>query len=246
MRFAGAAAGFVLAFSSLGFASAAMASPALRLPMLAERIAKLQAQSGQDILPQRSRRALDETLRDFDSELRAATASAPNPEVRDNYVLLGLLWSEYRDWAVRPATRENARKVRERSEEVVWVASKGARLLYEHSRAGLNGAAVRAAQGALLSQRIPKLYLWRRWEMRDESLARELREAEDNLARTLEDLRAAPANTPEVAAELDVAGTQLRFMSDAAAKGNLEFIVKAGDNILESMERIGKLYEAAR
>lgn len=226
---------------------------ALRLPVLAERMAKLHAQIGQGILAQRSRRALAETVRDFDATLRAATSAAPTAEARENYVLLSLLWHEYRDWAQRAPTRESARKLRERAEEVVWVASKGARMFHEHSRAGVSGSVVRAEQAALLSQRIPKLYLWRRWDIRDEAAAKELREAQENLRRTLDALRTAPDNTPEIAAELQVADNQLRFMDDAARQldirhdsRHLEFVAKAGDHILESMERAARLYAAAR
>jgi hypothetical protein len=234
--------------------AAALESAAMRLPALAERIAKLHAQIGQGVLAQRSRRALSEALRDFDASLRSVVASAPAGEARENYVLLGLLWREFRDWAQRAPTRENARRLRERTEEVAWVAAKGARLIHEHSRAAASGAAVRAAQGAMLSQRIPKLYLWRRWDIRDEALASELREAEENLPRAVESLRAAPENTPEIDAELQVVENQLGFMADAsralasgqAGPRQIEFIAKTGDHILESMQRLTRLYELGR
>ena len=229
------------------------ASAALRLATLAERIAKLHAQTGQGVLAERSRRAMPEALREFERELRTTSARAPTPEIRDNYVLLALLWREYREWALKAPTRENARKLRERNEEVVWVAAKGARLLQERSRAGESASALRAENAAVLSQRIPKLYLWRRWDMRDEALARELREAEENLRRALEAMQAARENTPEISAELQAAASQLAFMAEAAREleragattRSIEFIAKTGDHILEAMERAARLYESA-
>jgi hypothetical protein len=227
---------------------------AMRLPILAERIAKLHAQAGQGVLGAKSRRALADAIRDFDLTLRQVTAVASPGETRENYVLLGLLWPEYREWALRPGTRAEARKMRERAEEVVWVAAKGARMMQEHQRGSASAAMVRAAQGALLSQRIPKLYLWRRWELRDEALARELREARQNLPRALEALATAPENTPDAVAELQLAQNQWRFMDDAmrsldageAPARHLEFIAKTGDNILESMQRLARLYAQAK
>lgn len=229
------------------------ATTAVRLGMLAERIAKLHAQVGQGVLAERSRRSLSAAIRDFDATLRSVLSGAPSAEIRDNYVLLTLLWNDYREWAQKAPNRENARKLRERNEEIAWVAAKGARMFQEHSRATTNASALRAAAAALLSQRIPKLYLWRRWEMRDEALARELREAEENLRRTLDTLLAARDNTPEIAAELQVAENQLRFMADAArsfearhaAPRHLEFIAKTGDHILEALERATRLYQGA-
>jgi len=227
------------------------ATSAIRLGTLAERIAKLHAQVGQGIFAERSRRALAAALRDFDATLRTLSASAPPGEIRDNYVLLALLWHDYREWALKPPTRENARKLRERNEEVAWIAAKGARMIQEHARAVTSASAVRAAGAALLSQRIAKLYLWRRWEMRDEGLARELREAEENLRRALDTLLAASDNTPEIASELQVAENQQRFMADAARgfearqapSRHIEFIAKTGDHMLEALERAARLYE---
>ena len=234
-------------------ATGVRASSALRLATLAERIAKLHAQLGQGVLVERSRRSLPEAIRDFDASLKLATARAPTPEIRDNYVLLALLWREYREWALKTPTRENARKLRERTEEVVWIATKGAKMLQEHSRASQSAWALRAAGAALLSQRIPKLYLWRRWDMRDQALVRELRDAEENLRRSLDALHGAPDNTPEIEAELRGAQDQLSFMADAAkhfeggaaAARSLEFIAKTGDHILDAMERMTRFYEGA-
>jgi hypothetical protein len=252
------AAPFVAAMLAAGPAEAAdnareahRATTAVQLTALAERIAKLQAQVSQGVLAERSRRAMPLALRDFEALLKSVAAASPTQEIRDNYVLLALLWPEYRDLARKPATRDNLRKFRERVEEVVWVAAKGARLIQEQSRATASAEAIRAATAAELSQRIAKLYLWRQWDLRDEALQRQLREAEENLARTLATLRAAPAASPEVAAELQVAEDQRRFMADAAkqperspdAARALEFIAKTGDNIYDAMGRAARLYE---
>jgi 1,6-anhydro-N-acetylmuramate kinase len=87
--------------------------------------------------------------------------------------------------------------------------------------------------------------------MRDEALARQLREAEENLRRALEALQAARDNTPEISAELQAAASQLAFMAEAARQlertgataRSIEFIAKTGDHILEAMERAARLYE---
>jgi hypothetical protein len=222
-------------------AEAVRADAALRLGPGIERIARLHAQAGQGVLAQRSRRALGEALRELDATLRAALAAAPDPETRENYILAAMLWHDYRDWAQRPPSRESARKLRERTEELAWIAAKGVRLMGEHSRAALSGTAVRAAQLATAAQKIPKVYLWRRWDIRDEGLDRELREARENVPRALDALAA----TPGVAAEaVESARTQWRFLSDAgtqldAAPGNaraLEFACKAADHILDAMQ----------
>lgn len=243
-----------MALAAQGQTGPAVTSPvsaALRLSTLAERIAKLHAQVGQNILPERSRKALQDSIRDFDATLRGVARRASTAESRDNYALLALLWHDYRDWATRTATRENARRLRPRTEEVVWVASKGARMLQAEARGAANASAVRASGAATLAQRVAKLYLWERWDIRDETLARELRESEENLRRALEALHETPARTREIADELQSADIQMRFMEDAArairardpTSRPIEFMAKTADHIQESMERLALLYE---
>jgi hypothetical protein len=241
-----------LAAALLGAAMAAVAQePAMRLEALSERIAKLHAQLGQGVLVERSRRALPEAVREFDAALREVKARASGPEVRDTYVMLGLLWTEYRAWALKPATRDNAKKLAERAEEVAWVAAKGARLVHGSGRKGTGLLALDAAHAATLSQRLARLYLLRRWDVKPGSAERAAPAVEADLQRTLEKLRSAPYNTPEIDTELQAAQGQLGFLLQAGRAldarrpdmRTLEFAAKSADHLLESMQRVVRLYE---
>ncbi|MGZ5034086.1 MAG: hypothetical protein ACXWAC_12885 [Usitatibacter sp.] len=228
------------------------ASAALRVATLAERIAKLHAQLGLGVLVERSRRALPEALRELDASVAALTQRTREGEIRDNYVLLGILAKEYRQFAAKAPSRENARKLSERAEEIAWVATKNARLTEERMRTPGGTLALHAAQAGMLAQRVARLHLMRRWGHRDEANSRELGAASEELRLLLERLGAAPQNTPEIAAEIQVSQNQFMFLAQAAselesgapAARQIEFIAKTGDNILESMERAVRLYEA--
>ena len=223
----------------------------MRLEMLAERIAKLHAQVGQGVLADRSRRALGQAVQDFESGLRDVKARSTGAEIRDNYVLLGLLWTEYRAWATKPATRDNAKKLAERAEEVAWIAAKGARLVHEPGRKGTGRLALEAAHAGMLSQRLARLYLTRRWGVKQETAGREIPEATADLQRTLDKLRASPHNTPAIQTELQAAEGQLGFLLQGgrelggrrAGAQAPEFVAKSADHFLESMERLVRLYE---
>lgn len=238
--------------ASAGAEEPGRASAAMRIGTLTERIAKLQAQLGLGILADRSRRAMPEALRELDSSIRTLAARAPGAEIHENYVLLGILAREYRQWAMKPPTRDNARKLAERAEEIVWVASKNARLAEERLRTPAGTLALHAEQAAMLAQRVPRLHLLRRWGVRDEALGRELASSSEELRRNLELLGAAVQNTPEIAAEVQVSQSQYLFLAQAAreiAAGassarQIEFIAKTGDHILESMQRATAGYEA--
>jgi hypothetical protein len=224
---------------------------AVRLATLAERVAKLDAQIGQGVLAERSRRGMADALRDFEAGHRALLASATSPELREPLQLLALQWQDYRAWTARPPSRDNARKLGERTEEIVWVATKAARVMAAAPRSAADALAFKAAESCTLSQRIARLHFWRRWGIRDDSHSNELRLAEAQLHLTLESLRAVASNTPEIVAELQVAENQAAFLAQASrqlesgkdAARHLEFVAKSGDHILESMERVTRLYE---
>lgn len=250
MRLAAALCAIACGTLPVQAATPAPAVDAIRLEMLVERIAKLDSQVHQGVLAARSRRALDAAMQDFDESLHTAHAQSQG-ELRDTYATLTLLWSQFRAWHSRGG--DAPQKLRERTEEMAWAASKGARLVQESSRASTNAQAVRAANAAVLAQRVTKLYFWRLRGMRDEAFERDLRESGENLRRLVGSLRAAPAPTPEIEAELVNAEGQLRFLDDAvrdlaspASRSRAqEFLAKTGDNITESMERAARLYAAA-
>lgn len=219
---------------------------ALRVATLAERIAKLQAQAAQGVLAERARRALAQTVRRFDSAVQALARPASPVELHEALAILALIAKEFHAWALKPATRDNARGLGERADEVAWQAVKAARL---H---GLDGAApaARAEEAAALAARAARLAFWRHWQAGGSSGER-LARAVAGLHAAVDALHAAPA-TPETDAELQVADNQAAFLfaalddsrTDARA---LETVAKAADNMQESMERLAALHaEGAR
>lgn len=222
---------------------------ALRLAAIAERIAKLHVQAGSGVLAERSRRALPEAMRDFDGTLRAAAARPGNAQSRDNYLLLGLLWREYRVWASRPPTRDSVRKVADRGDEVAWIAAKAPRL-----KPPAGPLALEASRACVLSQRVPRLHFMRHWEPRNADLERELAAASEELAAILARLAAAGQNTVDITAQLQIAQTQHGFLLTAGSEmhragahpRHAQNVAKTGDHILESMERAVRLYDEAR
>jgi hypothetical protein len=226
----------------------------LRLEVLAERIAKLQAQVGQGVLGGRGRRDLARAVRDLDSTLAALDPAPHDAELHESYALVVILGAGYRDWALRPPTRDNARGLRGRAEELAWVAAKRVRLLQERSRGSARANVVRAMNAAVMAQRIAKARLWMRWDLGDAALARELAEANENLHRLLATLREGEGQPPEAAEALQGAESQLAFMDSAqreldgkaSAARPTEFVAKAADFIEDSMERAAAAYAAAR
>ena len=242
-----AAALSTLSPRALAQAAPVSAAQAMRLAVLAERIAKLFLQVSQGVLADRSRRALAEALREFDTLLRTASAAARRDEAREGFLLLRLLWDEYRVWAAKPATRDNARKLVERADEVAWVAAKAARAV-----GGSPPLAFDAMRAAALAQRVPRLHLMRRWETRDAALERRLAGDGRELRQAVSRLGQEAQSHAAAVFELQVAENQLAFLEQAAqdvAHGAgrasaFEVMAKAGDHLLEALERAARFYEA--
>jgi len=223
---------------------------ALRVAALSEHILKLQAQEGLRVLTPRGRRASGTALRELDAAVRAVGVPAAPAELHESAALLAILAADYRAWALKPATRENARKLAERAEEVAWEAQKVARLSTGATRPGA-ALAARAEEASALSQRVARLVLWKRWGVGGASADNALALARVELEAALRELGAANGPSAETLAELQLAENQVAFLlasarriEEGAREGReLEFAAKASDNARESLERLAALYD---
>jgi hypothetical protein len=221
------------------------ASACERLATLAERIAKCELQVAQGVLADRSRRMLRDSERELDALLPLAGALAHDAEGRDNFVLLGILWKQLRAWLHKPATREVARQVSERTDEISWVAAKTARSLRTEGTS--QREALAAMQAATLAQRVARLQLLTRVAGADGRRDAELMDAAARLGSMLGALSASP-HTLDLEDDLRMALAQYEFLLGAmrdpqAGAAALESVAKTADNITDSMERAARLYE---
>ena len=234
--------------------AAAALNAAARQPMLVERITKSFSLIGQKVLESPARRQLAESIKEFESGLKILQASAPTPEIRENYQLLGQLFDEFKDINAKPANLENAKVLAEQNEELVWIATKGAQLFQQNSKSVRTDLISKAGEMRTLTQRIAKLYLFRSWGIRSEVIANDLKKAEADYRADFDALIKAPQNTDQIKNELALAETQWIFLKQAIERLNanktsvteLEHVSKACDNILEVMERVTKLYEVVK
>ena len=236
------------------FDGATALNTAARQPMLAERITKSFSLIGQKVLEFRARRQLDDAVKEFEAGLKTLQATAPTPEIRDNYQLLEQLFDEYKGITAKPVNQENAKLLAEQNEELVWISTKGAQLIQQHTKSERSNLIGTAGEMRTLTQRIAKLYLFRSWGIRSDVIANDLKKAEADYRAAMDRLLKAPQNTEQIKSELALAETQWLFLKQAIKRLNanrtsiteLEHVAKACDNILEVMERVTKMYEAVK
>ena len=233
---------------------AVLVNHAMRQAMLAERIARLYAQVGQGVLATRSKRALPVTVREFSTGLTELSGAAPNAEIRENYLLLRKLWEGFAPLAAQAPTLEGAKKIAERTEEIAWVAAKGARLLQAQLGLARTEHAMAAGEMRWRAQQIAKLHLLRHWGVRTDGIVAELSAANAAYTVAVGRLKDAERIVPELTDELRLAEDQYLFLGQAAGRlaartnvaRELEYIAKTGDNLLEITDRMAKLCETIR
>ena len=236
------------------FDAATALNTAARQPMLAERVTKSFALIGQKVMESRSRRQLDDSIKEFEAGLKALQTTAPTPEIRENYQLLEQLFDDFKGIKAKPANLENAKALAEQNEELVWIATKGAQLIQQHAKSAQSDLIGTSGEMRTLTQRIAKLYLFRSWGIRSDVIANDLKMAEADYRTAIDRLLKAPQNTEQIKSELALAETQWLFLKQAIERLNanktsiteLEHVSKACDNILEVMERVTKLYEGVK
>ena len=224
---------------------------AMRQAMLGERIAKLYVQAGLRVLQARAFRALALAMQEFEAGLKVLLEAAPTNEIRDNYHLLRLLWDDARPIAARAPTPDGAKRLAERTDEIVWTASKGARLLQANAATRASEPIRLVGEARLLAQRIAKLYLLRAWVPRAAAILDALRSADRELDNALGTLAKSAAVGTEAGAELQLAHNQHAFLRPALERliagrpdtKDVEFVAKTSDNLLEVMERVARRLE---
>ncbi len=240
--------------ATVKFDAAATLNKAIRQPMLAERITKSFSLIGQNVLEARSRRQLDDSLREFGVALKELRAASPTPEIKENYDLLAQLFEEYQGIQTKTVNIENAKELAEQNEELVWISQKGAMLIQTYTKSTRSDLITTAGDARTLTQRIAKLYLFRSWGVRSDVIAKDLKTALADYRTAVNKLLASPENSDAVKSELALAETQWGFLQQAmdrlnanqTSKTELEFVSKSCDNILDVMDRVTKLYEGMK
>jgi len=236
------------------FDPAVAVNQAVRLPMLVERVTKSYTLLQQGALENRAKRQMQDAIKEFERTLYALQTTPPTAQIQDNYNLLEQLWTEFRDLTTAPASPAVNKKLAEQNEEVVWIATKGAQMMVEHTRSQRSNLMAISGDARVLTQRLAKLYLFRAAGIRNNVIENDLKTANDQLRVDIERLTKAKENTDQIKQELALAETQLSFLKIAAddlnrnqtSKERLEYVTKACDNILEVMERVTRLYEGLK
>jgi len=223
-----------------------------RQRMLSQRMAKVYFQIGLQVVPDRSKKLLDNSVATFDRQLVELKNYAPTPEIKSTYVKLESLWLEYKDLLLGSApSQENGRKVLSLSEDILATAHQGTVQLEKHSGTTAGRLINISGRQRMLSQRIAKFYQAIAWNVADsQSATANIEKARKEFSEGLAELVAAPSNTAEIKDCLDLVKIQWFFFENAlsdkytnADKRHLLVVATTSERILEELENAVTLYE---
>lgn len=248
----------LMAFGSLAQAQVADINSAInkagRQRMLSQRMAKAYLQIGLNVDLERSKRTLDGAIALFDRQLVELKNFAPTPQIRDTYLQLEQNWLAYKDVLIGSVpSPDGARKVLELSESVLRLAHAGTEQLVSTSGSESGPLVGVAGRQRMLSQRIAKFYLAQVWGVAPAggaAAAAELDKSRRAFAMGLKALAGAPATTPAIREELELAHRhwqQYEHALDAREPGDRRTraasVAASSERVLDTMDTITGMFE---
>ncbi|MBM3153568.1 MAG: hypothetical protein FJZ96_15400 [Chloroflexi bacterium] len=221
-----------------------------RMRMLSQRMAKAYFQLGQGILPDASRRLLDASIKLYQEHLEDLKAYAPSSDIQATYAELETIWLRYRQLLASTPGLEPARRIAEVNEDALRVAHLGTTQLELHSTSSVGRLVNISGRQRMLSQRMAKFYMMRRWGIGGPTMDSEAQVARREFMSALDALERAPENTPKIRQELELARTQWLFFEQALRQERIgdkdsayaANVATTSERILEVMDRVTNLY----
>lgn len=221
-----------------------------RQRMLSQRMAKAYFQLGLGVDVDRSRKVLDGSVALFDRQLAELKAFAPSQEIRDTYQRLERTWQDYRQALTAAApSQANGARILALSDEVLALAQKGTQQLENRSTTSSARLVNLAGRQRMLSQRMAKFYQAAAWKIAGDQAAPEIEKARREFAAGLQELAAAPNNTPALREEIELVRQQWLFFENALSqlgstdKRQATVVATTSERILETMENVVGQYE---
>lgn len=216
------------------------------LRYMAHRLGRLYIQVGMGVDADRSKRLMDTVIPIYDRRLVELKNYAPTPEIKETYVALEKSWIGYKDLLIgAKPSQEGARKVVEISDQVVTIANKATGQLATHSGSTQGGLVNVSGRQRMLSQRMSKYSQAISWGVAPANALAEINKDKAEFAQKLDELAAAPINTPAIKDELGLGRQQWMFFEHALSekKANALTIATTSERILEVMDNVVGMYE---
>jgi len=231
-----------------------------RQRMLSQRIVKFYCQIGQNVRLDKSQQQLQESIELFDSQLQEIKQFSPTQGTRSAVAKMDAAWGPFKAIAAKTPTKENARKLIGMSEQLLKAAHETTVQLQDYAGTPTGRLVNISGHQRMLSQRVAKLYMLKRWGLATPEMASELWQARNEFNGAMLELAAAPENTPKIKQELGLAKMQWDYLENALSQENEDSVnavnavmgvnfafslnvATTSERILDGMDKVTSLYE---
>jgi len=220
-----------------------------RQRMLSQRMVKSYCQVGQQILVDKSRKQLQDSIALFEAQLLELRQVAPNQETQTAVTKMEALWGPFKGVVSKAPTKEDGKKLIGMSEELLQAAQKTTLLLQDAAGTQAGRMVNIAGRQRMLSQRMAKFYMQKRRGFNSSEVNDGLEQARNEFKGAQQELLDSPQNTPAIRKELELAKMQWVFFENALAQDSAQDptfavnVATSSERILEVMDRVTGLYE---
>ncbi len=217
--------------------------------MLAQRVVKAYSQIGLNVLPTAAMNQLTTALASFDANLKALDAAAASDDIKRVLSDLALAWQPLKQGAMSPISRERALDLSRQTDAVDLAAKRLVQQMQDRADTPANRLVTLASRQSALCQKIAKAFMLMSWGIESATVREELDTAVNEFSGGLEQLRSQRENSAEVRRELEEMALQWEWLQTAiAAEGATSYrliVAEATESILESTQRITRMYEGS-
>lgn len=217
-----------------------------RQRMLTQRMLKAWCQMGQDIRYLEAKTQLKDGMELFVAQLARLTDFAETEAIQSNLRGIQEQWTQVQEALMQKPTQEALSPLRDQLEALLSASHQVVVQLAKESGTQAGHLVNIAGRQRMLSQRMSNLYLIKAWGLDNPGFEEHYRMAVSEFEAALEELRAAPQNTPEIATLLEDVSKKWFVFREGNDLASGDFVplltVRMLDGILKDMNTVTGLY----
>ncbi len=215
--------------------------------MLTQRIVKSFALQGIHIQEMQEKVKLEKAINQFEDQLTELREFSPSEQISQALDTVESLWIPFKTIATSHISKENARVLFRRNDELLDASHRVVILLQDIASTPTGKLVKISALQRMLSQRLVKLYAYKIWGFPEFKLDAEMDRGIIKFKDALNQLSIAPENTPAIITKLDTANMQwdlYKHILERKEKQTPLITSRTSETLLTLMDELTGLYTA--